>query len=169
MNVSISVVASHSLWSEKNRLTKDQISWSLCFIFNRERIAFLEKELEKTMEDKYTLEARIEQKHLQVLVQYMLIIVMWNSHCFLYSYILLTNCWRDKCRMYHASLLCQKYLFNWFCTVTLWINYMYLFPTLFLTPTLLTLSNEKEDSIFKIDAELKKKISKQKFCGFVWQ
>lgn len=31
----------------------------------RERIAFLEKELEKTSEEKYTLEARIEQKHLQ--------------------------------------------------------------------------------------------------------
>nr|XP_022316600.1 mitotic spindle assembly checkpoint protein MAD1-like [Crassostrea virginica] len=37
-----------------------------CLILQlRERIAFLEKELEKTMEDKYTLEARIEQKHLQ--------------------------------------------------------------------------------------------------------
>jgi hypothetical protein len=35
-------------------------------VLKRERIAFLEKELEKATEEKFTLEDRIEQKHLQV-------------------------------------------------------------------------------------------------------
>ncbi|XP_061174912.1 mitotic spindle assembly checkpoint protein MAD1-like [Saccostrea echinata] len=50
--------------SSEGSQTQEKCDQNL-FLELRERIAFLEKELEKTMEDKYTLEARIEQKHLQ--------------------------------------------------------------------------------------------------------